>query len=577
MLSYHNNNLELYGYSLNKETSYLEQQLTLSYEKLGHRSGIRAIDISDNDQLSLSGSGEALKVWDNDSFQCIRSFQTGQITAAIFLPKSRYIIAGDKMGQLYLFDINTSEQIQQIAAHEASVWSICYHENPDGWEGIVIISGSADHKLKFWELVVSKTSSTLQLVESKTLYMTDDIHCVKYFPSGKYYAVALLDSSIQIYYSDSDKSFLSLYAHKLPVMSFDVSSDGALIVSGSADKNVKLWGTDFGNCHKSIFAHDGSVTQVKFVRDTHYFFSAGKDNLIKYWDGDTYKLVLTFEECLSEVWSLGVSSIGDFIVAGSNDKLIRVWKQTKEQVFVQEEEERRMEKMMIEDYTTNQLKNEDNEKSQGRKDEASEVTSVGKKKFENLKYGEEIMAAIDLAESLKEDQLKFEEKLMAVFEKKQAESTPSALIADEVEALGGLPKFEKLRNQTIPEYVMNTVASISVTELENSLKFVHFSYLEKIMYYINYYVQNKINLELASRVLYYMLQSNENNILNSKKLLSLLYNIQKHLRAQLEQEKDIVGYNLNSMKIIKSDLASKLSQNDILNDPIFTNRQQFFG
>jgi WD40 repeat protein len=35
----------------------------------------------------------------------------------------------------------------------------------------------------------------------------------------------------------------------------DISSDGALIASGSADKNLKIWGMDFGDCHKSLFAH----------------------------------------------------------------------------------------------------------------------------------------------------------------------------------------------------------------------------------------------------------------------------------------------------------------------------------
>ena len=35
--------------------------------------------------------------------------------------------------------------------------------------------------------------------------MTDDIQCLKYFPNGKHYAVALLDFSIKIFFSDSDK------------------------------------------------------------------------------------------------------------------------------------------------------------------------------------------------------------------------------------------------------------------------------------------------------------------------------------------------------------------------------------
>lgn len=54
---------------------------------------------------------------------------------------------------------------------------------------------------------------------------------------------------------DSLKFFLTLYGHKLPVLCMDISSDGDLIVTGSADKNFKIWGLDFGDCHKSIFAH----------------------------------------------------------------------------------------------------------------------------------------------------------------------------------------------------------------------------------------------------------------------------------------------------------------------------------
>lgn len=62
-------------------------------------------------------------------------------------------------------------------------------------------------------------------------------------------------TSSQVYYMDSHKFFLSLYGHKLPVSCLDISTDGDLLVSGSYDKNLKIWGLDFGDCHKSIFAH----------------------------------------------------------------------------------------------------------------------------------------------------------------------------------------------------------------------------------------------------------------------------------------------------------------------------------
>ena len=36
-----------------------------------------------------------------------------------------------------------------------------------------------------------------------------------------------------------------------------------LLATCSSDKNIRIWGLDFGDCHKSLFAHDDSVTSVK--------------------------------------------------------------------------------------------------------------------------------------------------------------------------------------------------------------------------------------------------------------------------------------------------------------------------
>lgn len=73
------------------------------------------------------------------------------------------------------------------------------------------------------------------------------------------------------------------------MLSFDISTDNTLLVSGSSDKNIKIWGLDFGDCHKSLLLHKDAVTAVKFVKDTHYFFTCSKDRTIKYIDADTVR------------------------------------------------------------------------------------------------------------------------------------------------------------------------------------------------------------------------------------------------------------------------------------------------
>lgn len=49
---------------------------------------------------------------------------------------------------------------------------------------------------------------------------------VKFTPDGLFFVFSLLDSTLKVCYVDSMKLLLNLYGHKLPVVAFDVSSDG---------------------------------------------------------------------------------------------------------------------------------------------------------------------------------------------------------------------------------------------------------------------------------------------------------------------------------------------------------------
>ena len=76
-------------------------------------------------------------------------------------------------------------------------------------------TGGGDNTVKFWqfELVVEEKSEAkvkvLSLLHKRTLKLEDNVLCVRISPNGKFVAVALLDSTVKIFFVDSFKVFTS--------------------------------------------------------------------------------------------------------------------------------------------------------------------------------------------------------------------------------------------------------------------------------------------------------------------------------------------------------------------------------
>ena len=158
---------------------------------------------------------------------------------------SKYVVIGTKEGALQAFSLATSDLVAEVeSAHSGAVWSLAVRPGTT-----TILSGSADKTIATWT-PSEPSANALSLTEDARHEAGDDVMCARYTAAGKHVCLALLDASIKVLFSDSFKLFLTLYGHQLPVLSVSASSDGDLLVSGSADKTIKIWGLDFGDCHR---------------------------------------------------------------------------------------------------------------------------------------------------------------------------------------------------------------------------------------------------------------------------------------------------------------------------------------
>ena len=311
--------------ALSFKLNILENNIKLKKKftiELGHREIVRWVKFSKSNTRFLTGSYDSVKLWnysnksekltegyidfyDSNKHLKILSPQTAiksisiedeNIICASFISNDEFIVIGTKKGSIYMYETDSCELVAEVQkAHQQEIWNIVEFK----LKGIIyVVTCSSDKNIHYFKLntnVVNDNNQTNMDIEDninsilsleRTITTPDHITFFMFSPNKKYITYSLLDSTIRIAFQDSGKQFLSLYGHNLPVINYDISSDSSLLVSGSGDKNLRIWGMDFGDCHRFIFGHSASITCVKFVNKTHYFFSCSRDNSIKYWDAD---------------------------------------------------------------------------------------------------------------------------------------------------------------------------------------------------------------------------------------------------------------------------------------------------
>ncbi|KAL5264853.1 hypothetical protein ACHWQZ_G005807 [Mnemiopsis leidyi] len=521
------NNNKVQNYTL---TPDLEHQPTTTVELPGHRSDIRAVRFTSDSSRVLSVSDGMAKLWSCKTQHCIATVECGNGMCAVMAPGDQYAVVGTKKGEVQLLDLVSGVLVSSVTAHSGCVWDIAMRHDSRGFA-----TGSADKFVKFWEFVLVEgragEKSRIGVKHVKSLQMTEDVLSVCYSKNNKLLAVSLLDCTVKVFFTDTLKFFLTLYGHKLPVTSMDISSDSTLIVTGSADKNIKIWGLDFGDCHKSIFAHDEAVMKVAFVPKTHQFFSVGKDRKLKQWDADNFEHIQTLEGHQKEVWCVDISGTGDFVATSSHDKSIRLWERTDEPLVLEDERETARELQYEQSLVESQETTIPGENTE------NEAESAGKKSMETVRAAERIMEAVEV---YRQDKASEEEYLEALKVDKTAPPPDKHIILSTMKISSS-------------DYVLDVIMKVRPSELEESLLVLPFHYICDILVLLNEWLLRKQSVELCCKCTFFLLRVHHNQIVANKVLVNVIESLNKTTRSVVKEVKDVIGFNLAALKFLQLD------------------------
>jgi U3 small nucleolar RNA-associated protein 12 len=496
-----------------------------------HPTGIRAVALSSDDSLACTVSKNVTQVWNVRTRRCIHTMTASNLVrdrnaaanaptvyglCATFLPGNAHVVVGTREGHLLLLDIRAGEVVfSQEKAHAGAIWSIDLTRS--GGSSIddasfSIVTGSADHTVKFWVLESEgdddaegnpEGAERPVLVHTRTLELKDDVIAVRYSHSAdsskRLVFVATLDNTIKVFFDDSLKLFLNLYGHSLPALAVDSSDDDSILATGGADKTVKIWGLDFGDTHRTMHGHEDSITDLRFVRHTHNFFTSSKDFTVRYWDGDRFEQILVLRGHSAEVNCLAVSRSGAFTLSGGMDRQIRVWERTKDIVFLEEERERALEQVFDRvggrdtSGTASILERKDDESDDGNdngEDQPQSEAAVQRSVL-SVAAGDRLLEGLERADQELKDIIAWK-KANGPDKPKQ----PNPLL------LGLEPAH----------YVLWLLKTIKSAELEQSVLVLPLTHIERLVYYCTVLLRQGRGTELCSKVSVFLVKVHQNQV-----------------------------------------------------------------
>jgi small GTP-binding protein len=206
-----------------------------------------------------------------------------------------------------------SAPIDVLGRHDAFVWGVAI--TPDGKRAA---SGSADTKIKVWDLTSKRAIATLK-------GHLGGVPAVSLTENGKLLVSGSHDRSVRLWDVDSQKQLAELWGHEAPILRVAVTPDGTRAVSASQDETIRIWDLVGRRLERTIDGHVGGAFDVAISSDGNIVLSASEDQLVRVWALRSNVSARSFKGHTDAVCGVAVTADGRRAISASADRTIRVW------------------------------------------------------------------------------------------------------------------------------------------------------------------------------------------------------------------------------------------------------------
>ncbi|MBD2215333.1 hypothetical protein H6G27_36835 [Nostoc linckia FACHB-104] len=154
---------------------------------------------------------------------------------------------------------------------------------------------------------------------------SDYVNAVALTRDGNYMISGSADKTLKVWNWQTGEELCTLNGHSSWVQALALTLDGKYVISGSLDRTLKVWNWQTGEELRTLNGHSYSVKALALTPDGKYVISGSHDNTLKVWNWQTEEELRTLNGHSYSVNALALTPDGKYVISGSVDNTLKVW------------------------------------------------------------------------------------------------------------------------------------------------------------------------------------------------------------------------------------------------------------